>query len=280
MWARCSMTETILPKLSRPSPKWSNSIQRWARRGAFWASARLKPGTIPPRWRTSKKDTNSVRRRCRTIAKVADYHLALLLIRTAILTQRRSCCRRNSYMARSPTRSRLPSAWHCSGFRFWRTKSIPPKDAVVATAGSIAVLLAQNQRGEAVQSMQQAIKDYPDIPNLRSAYAAMTQPATAAVQPPNAGELAQTARLFARSTTVAKAGDASTSAGSSSANFDDLAKRAVAARDAGNTDAAIRDYQGALQLRPTWEEGWWDLSLIFFSNARYSEAIGSAQACG
>ena len=30
-----------------------------------------------------------------------------------------------------------------------------------------------------------------------------------------------------------------------------------------------------MQLRPTWEEGWWDLSLIYFSNARYSEAIES-----
>ncbi len=142
---------------------------------------------------------------------------------------------------------------------------------MIATAGGIAVLLAQDQRTAALQSMQQAIKDYPDIPNLRAAYAAMAQPATAPAQKPDAGELAQTARLFARNTAVANAVPGT---GSSSTNFDDLAKKAAAARDAGTTDVAIRDYQGALQLRPTWEEGWWDLSLIFFSNARYPEAIG------
>ena len=69
----------------------------------------------------------------------------------------------------------------------------PSKDGVIATAGGIAVLLVQDQQAAAVQGMQQAIKDYPDIPNLRSAYAAMTQPATAAVQPPDAAELAQSA---------------------------------------------------------------------------------------
>ena len=26
-------------------------------------------------------------------------------------------------------------------------------------------------------------------------------------------------------------------------------------------------------MRPTWEEGWWDLSVVYFSDGRYSEAI-------
>ena len=47
----------------------------------------------------------------------------------------------------------------------------------------------------------------------------------------------------------------------------------MAARDAGRLDDAIRDYQQALQLRPSWEDGWWDLSLVYFSNNRYADAI-------
>ncbi len=209
------------------------------------------------------------------IAKVADYHLAMLLIRTGDFDAATKLL--SSEFVHSQVADQVKIALGLALLRvpLLADEVDPSKDAVVATAGSIAVLLVQDQRGAAVQSMQQAIKDYPDIPNLRSAYAAITRPATAAVQPPSTGELALSARLFARSTTVAKAGDATSGAGSSSANFDDLAKRAVAERDAGNTDAALRNYQGALQLRPTWEEGWWDLSLIFFSNARYSEAIGS-----
>jgi tetratricopeptide (TPR) repeat protein len=207
------------------------------------------------------------------IAKVADYHLALLLIQKGDFDAATKLLSSEFVHGQVADQVKIALGLALLRVPLLAEEVDPSKDAVVATAGGIAVLLAQDQRAAALQSMQQAIKDYPDIPNLRAAYAAMAQPATAPAQQPDAGELAQTARLFARNTTPAKSGNAVPSTGSSS-NFDDLAKKAVAARDAGNTDAAIRDYQGALQLRPTWEEGWWDLSLIFFSNARYPDAIG------
>ena len=40
-----------------------------------------------------------------------------------------------------------------------------------------------------------------------------------------------------------------------------------------NVEEAIRNYRAALQVRPAWEDGWWDLSMVYFGNARYSEAI-------
>lgn len=209
------------------------------------------------------------------IAKVADYHLALLLIRKGDFDAATKLLSSEFVHGQVADQVKIALGLALLRVPLLAEEVDPSKDAIVATAGGIAVLLAQDQRAAALQSMQQAIKDYPDIPNLRSAYAAIPQPAAAVAQPPDAAELAQTARFFARNTAVAKSGNAVPSAGSSSTNFDDLAKKAAADRDAGDAAAAIREYQSALQLRPTWEEGWWDISLIFFSNGRHSEAIGS-----
>ena len=52
-----------------------------------------------------------------------------------------------------------------------------------------------------------------------------------------------------------------------------MAKNAVKARDAGNLNDAVSNYRAALQVRPNWEDGWWDLSLLYFSSGRYPDAI-------
>ena len=145
----------------------------------------------------------------------------------------------------------------------------PSKDGVVATAGAIAVLLAQNQHPQALQAFQTALKEYPDIPSLRTAYAAASESTAPATQPADPSQLAQTARLFARGSVSANAVPASTG----SAGFDELAKNAVKARDAGNLNDAVSNYRAALQVRPNWEDGWWDLSLLYFSSERYPDAI-------
>jgi len=207
------------------------------------------------------------------IGKVADYHLALLLIRTGDFA--RATTLLSSQFIRGQVSDQVKVAL---GLALLRVPLLPEeidpsKDGVIATAGGIAVLLAQNQQAEALQSFQQAIKDYPDIPNLRSAYAAAEQPTAAEPQRLDAGDLARTAHLFARSTAEVKPGSAVPNTGSSSAGFDELAKKAVAARGAGNLEEAIRDYHQALQMHPSWEDGWWDVSVLYFGDGRYSEAI-------
>lgn len=57
--------------------------------------------------------------------------------------------------------------------------------------------------------------------------------------------------------------------------FDDLARKAAAAREAGQADAAIQLYQDALKIRPAWTEGWWDLGLLYSEVGRHAEAIPS-----
>lgn len=56
-------------------------------------------------------------------------------------------------------------------------------------------------------------------------------------------------------------------------NFESLAARAQAAREAGHADDAIQGYQAALQLRPEWDEGLWYLGTLFYDADRFEEAI-------
>jgi tetratricopeptide (TPR) repeat protein len=60
-------------------------------------------------------------------------------------------------------------------------------------------------------------------------------------------------------------------------DFDDLAAKAAAARDAGDADNAVRYYQAALQLRPHWEEGSWYLGTLLYDSDRFGDAVAPFQ---
>ncbi len=64
---------------------------------------------------------------------------------------------------------------------------------------------------------------------------------------------------------------------SSSGNFQSLAARAAAARDADNLDEAVSLFRKALALRPNWVEGWWSLGTLEYDRNQYAAA---AQALG
>ena len=54
--------------------------------------------------------------------------------------------------------------------------------------------------------------------------------------------------------------------------FNELARRASAAREADRIAAAIDLYRQALQMLPSWHEGWWYLGTLFYEQDRYAEA--------
>jgi len=60
---------------------------------------------------------------------------------------------------------------------------------------------------------------------------------------------------------------------SGSSSFEELSRRAAAAQAAGDADQAIQDYHRALQLRPEWEDGRWNLALLDYSERHYPETI-------
>lgn len=57
------------------------------------------------------------------------------------------------------------------------------------------------------------------------------------------------------------------------AQFDDLSARAAAARNQQNLPLAIQLYTQAEQLKPDWQEGWWYLGVLQYSNNQFPGAI-------
>jgi tetratricopeptide (TPR) repeat protein len=60
---------------------------------------------------------------------------------------------------------------------------------------------------------------------------------------------------------------------SAPADFEMIAKSAASAREAGNTEEAIRDYRRAVEMRADWEEGWWYLGTLQYEADRFTDAI-------
>ncbi len=56
-------------------------------------------------------------------------------------------------------------------------------------------------------------------------------------------------------------------------DFESLANSAASAREAGNSDQAIRDYRRAVEIRPDWEEGWWYLGTLQYDSDHFADAI-------
>jgi tetratricopeptide (TPR) repeat protein len=55
-------------------------------------------------------------------------------------------------------------------------------------------------------------------------------------------------------------------------SFDDVTRRAGAARDANRVSDAINLYREGVRLRPQWSEGWWSLGTLLYDQDRFAEA--------
>jgi tetratricopeptide (TPR) repeat protein len=58
-----------------------------------------------------------------------------------------------------------------------------------------------------------------------------------------------------------------------SAAFDELARQATAAGQAGRTDDAIRGYESALKLNSQWDKGWADLGALYYATGKFPQAV-------
>lgn len=79
--------------------------------------------------------------------------------------------------------------------------------------------------------------------------------------------------FLAFSASPAFSGSANPAQKNAQPGFENLAKSAAVARDAGKTDEAIRDYRGAVEIRADWEEGWWYLGTLQYDADRFADAI-------
>src|SRR6266705_1255615 len=55
-------------------------------------------------------------------------------------------------------------------------------------------------------------------------------------------------------------------------SFENLAQRAQAAMDADRIPEALRLYDRATKLHPSWSEGWWHLGTLYFDAQHFEEA--------
>jgi tetratricopeptide (TPR) repeat protein len=86
-------------------------------------------------------------------------------------------------------------------------------------------------------------------------------------------------QLYAQQNVLNNSRDSQASAvqknGPGAGRFEEFSRRAAEAQQSGNTVVAMEDYQEALRLRPNWDDGRWNLAMLFFSTARYPQAISA-----
>ena len=73
-------------------------------------------------------------------------------------------------------------------------------------------------------------------------------------------------------TQAAPAPAAAKAAAGAAVGFDEAARRAAAAREAGSADEAIRWYRRGVAVRPAWDEGWWHIGALSYERRRSAEA--------
>ena len=84
------------------------------------------------------------------------------------------------------------------------------------------------------------------------------------------------AQLYSNHTEASSEGNAQVAhpaSDSASSSFEELSSRAAAAQAAGDAEQAIQTYQRALQVRPEWDDGRWNLAMLHYSAGHCPETI-------
>jgi tetratricopeptide (TPR) repeat protein len=99
---------------------------------------------------------------------------------------------------------------------------------------------------------------------------AATKQATQVLQPEE-----RIARLYAHraASGAVMAAPAAQPSALPSRSFEELSRQAAELQAAGKAELAIQTYRQALQLRPEWDDGRWNLAMLYYSSANYPEAI-------
>jgi tetratricopeptide (TPR) repeat protein len=223
------------------------------------------------------------------ISRVAKYHLALLLIRSGEFDPA------TTLLASTFGQSQIsPQVKIALGLAMLRIPLLPEEmdpsqDALLHAAGETAALTAQGDAAKALESFRVLSKTFP---HSAAAHAALGRALHAAGEKEKAAEeLVAAEKLaleeFLRDENITQldahhaaangTGGAETAAanliGPSSEKFEEFSHHAAEAQKAGQTDLAIQNFQQALQIRPEWDDGRWNLAMLCYSAAKYPEAI-------
>jgi tetratricopeptide (TPR) repeat protein len=170
---------------------------------------------------------------------------------------------------------------------------LSPKSALPWVEISQLELRLQHPQ-EALRAAEEAVRRAPNSPasheTLGHTLQVLGQKEKAVVQLALAEKLApekfrpeeRIALLYSNHTAARSTGNLQVAAGQGSdpgsKAFEELSIQAAKAQAAGDPASAIQNYQRALQLRPEWDDGRWNLAMLHYSAGHYPEAIAELKS--
>ena len=227
------------------------------------------------------------------LAKVATYHLALLLNRAGEFEKTANLLAPANRGSGTPDQIKVALGMALLRIPLLPEEVDPGNDALIHSAGEAAALLYGRDSHAAVEALRQLVPAYPKIPYLHNAYAAALaaegkneealqetreaakELAIATKLESNAVEIDESQRARYARNAIAENVSLPSTAADPQGTFAALTQKAAAAQAAGQTDAAMALLQNALGLRPEWGEGWRSLGTLYYASARYSDAIAA-----
>jgi len=215
------------------------------------------------------------------ISLVAKYHLALLMIRSGQFEAATGLL--GATFGQGQISPQLKTALGLAVLRvpLLPDEVDPSKDGLLHAAGEAE---SQRVKGDPAKALELFYALASGYPNSSAAHSALAR----ALQ--TAGHKDEAAREFASANKLApekfqveseiahvfphrdssKTGNGT---GKSQEQFENLSRGAAEAQAGGQLDLAIRDLQEAVELRPDWDEGRWNLAMLCYSTAKYPKAI-------
>ena len=250
------------------------------------------------------------------LGRVANYHLAVLLIRNGEFEQA------TPLLASMVVGKPSPQVRTALGLALLRVPLLPnetdsSQDGRIQSAGDAAVLFLQNDP-HALDSLRDLAAEFPTVPYIHYAYglalasvgnqtqALAQQKQEAKLSPASPLPLIEISKLERamhhaleaaiaeqKAKTLTKPHreqriialysphDTTKTVGASrpTATFEELSRSAANAANAGDTPTAIATYKQALAIRPDWYEGRWELARLQFASHQYADAIPTLKKC-
>jgi tetratricopeptide (TPR) repeat protein len=220
--------------------------------------------------------------------RVATFHLALLLTRSQQFSRARQLLVPQFTAPPVPEQVRTALGMLLLRVPLLPQEIDPSRDAILSAAGDLQLELIAGKAAESPAAIEALAAQNQGLPvtheilarcydALQDSISAARERAAADVLLSRSGGIAsrdaQLTAFFARGDVGPAANPRSQTADGSAAVFETLARQASHVQQAGDSRAAIPLYEQGLRLRPEWDEGRWNLSMLFYSTRQFPAAI-------
>lgn len=210
------------------------------------------------------------------LAKVARYHLALLLIRGGEFERAAGMLEKEYGQSAMPPQVKTALGLALLQAPLLPREIDPSREALVEAAGEIEAQVAAGDSKRALTNLRELAAANPDVAYVHQAYGA----ALARAGEENAAkkEFAEASKVSPEKAIAEMRIAAPASGGGTGGNaaaggkFEEIAREAAKARNANDLKSAIALYEQGIAARPAWDEGRWNLAMLYYATAQYAEA--------